>query len=156
MRIAVYLPALAATAAGGFTFQDDLVEALREVAPEQGHTFLIVSARRPENWDAFDPRFFSFERSPAEWRIKLRRFLTALLPGLDVAHRGSGLSTALDRRLRRHRIDCIWFATPYWAETELPYVFTIWDLQHRVQPWFPEVSRRGRWEFREQWFARGV
>ena len=26
----------------------------------------------------------------------------------------------------------------------VPYVMTIWDLQHRLQPYFPEVSVKGK------------
>jgi glycosyltransferase involved in cell wall biosynthesis len=32
-------------------------------------------------------------------------------------------------------------------------VTTIWDLQHRLQPFFPEVSQSGEWEAREQLFT---
>ena len=31
-------------------------------------------------------------------------------------------------------------------ETGIPYVMAIHDLQHRLQPEFPEVSANGEWE----------
>jgi glycosyltransferase involved in cell wall biosynthesis len=37
-------------------------------------------------------------------------------------------------------------------ETGLPYVAAIHDLQHRLQPEFPEVSANGQWEEREYYF----
>lgn len=37
-------------------------------------------------------------------------------------------------------------------ETGLPYVTAIHDLQHRLQPEFPEVSANGEWERREYYF----
>jgi glycosyltransferase involved in cell wall biosynthesis len=156
MRIAVYLPERSASAAGGFTFQDDIVAALRRVATSGEHSYVLVSPAPPAGWAEFDRQVFSFVRGPSDRRIKLRRSLTTFWPSLELLQRGLGLPTALDRRLKGLGVDFVWFATPYCCETELPYIFTIWDLQHRLQPWFPEVSQRGRWEFREHWYLRAV
>ena len=41
-------------------------------------------------------------------------------------------------------------------ETGLPYVMAIHDLQHRLQPEFPEVSVDGQWESREYLFRNGT
>ena len=41
-------------------------------------------------------------------------------------------------------------------ETGLPYVMAIHDLQHRLQPEFPEVSANGEWEQREYCFRNGA
>jgi glycosyltransferase involved in cell wall biosynthesis len=41
-------------------------------------------------------------------------------------------------------------------EIGLPYVMAIHDLQHRLQPEFPEVSANGEWERREYCFRNGA
>jgi len=41
-------------------------------------------------------------------------------------------------------------------ETGLPYMMAIHDLQHRLQPEFPEVSANGEWERREYCFRNGA
>jgi glycosyltransferase involved in cell wall biosynthesis len=41
-------------------------------------------------------------------------------------------------------------------ETGIPYVMAIHDLQHRLQPEFPEVSANGEWDFREYLFRNGA
>jgi glycosyltransferase involved in cell wall biosynthesis len=41
-------------------------------------------------------------------------------------------------------------------ETELPFVMAIHDLQHRLQPEFPEVSANGEWESREYCFRNAA
>jgi len=156
MRIAVYLPELSASAAGGFTFQDDIVSALRRVAGSGEHTYILVSSAPPAGWAQFDPAVFSFVRGPRDWRIKLRRTVGMFWPTLEPMLRGLGMTTALDRTLAGRHVEVVCFPTPYCCETELPYVFTIWDLQHRLQPWFPEVSQRGRWYFREHWYKSAV
>jgi glycosyltransferase involved in cell wall biosynthesis len=35
-------------------------------------------------------------------------------------------------------------------------VFTVFDVEHARQPWFPEVSADGEWERRERYFARHI
>jgi glycosyltransferase involved in cell wall biosynthesis len=41
-------------------------------------------------------------------------------------------------------------------EVSIPYVMTIHDLQHRLQPEFPEVSVDGEWESREHYYRNGT
>ncbi len=41
-------------------------------------------------------------------------------------------------------------------ETGIPYVMAVHDLQHRLQPQFPEVSANGEWESREYLFRNGI
>jgi glycosyltransferase involved in cell wall biosynthesis len=40
-------------------------------------------------------------------------------------------------------------------ESGVPYILAIHDLQHRLQPEFPEVSTNGEWERREYLFRNG-
>ncbi|MEO0250507.1 MAG: glycosyltransferase family 1 protein [candidate division WOR-3 bacterium] len=46
--------------------------------------------------------------------------------------------------------------TPLAFEAGIPYVMAIHDLQHRLQPEFPEVSADGEWEAREYLFRNGA
>lgn len=46
-------------------------------------------------------------------------------------------------------IDLFWFTSPLIAYTSIPYIFTVWDLGHRVLPQFPEVSRP-----MSEWYGR--
>ena len=41
-------------------------------------------------------------------------------------------------------------------EAGIPYVMAIHDLQHRLQPEFPEVSANGEWQWREYLFRNGA
>ncbi|MDX6611841.1 MAG: hypothetical protein QOD75_1027 [Blastocatellia bacterium] len=41
-------------------------------------------------------------------------------------------------------------------ESGIPYVMAIHDVQHRLQPEFPEVSANGEWEWREYLFRNGT
>lgn len=45
--------------------------------------------------------------------------------------------------------------SPLSFETDIPYIIAIHDLQHRLQPEFPEVSANGEWEKREYVYRNG-
>jgi glycosyltransferase involved in cell wall biosynthesis len=47
-------------------------------------------------------------------------------------------------------------ATPLAFEADVPCVMAIHDLQHRLQPEFPEVSADGEWELREHLFRNAA
>src|SRR5262245_48430761 len=60
----------------------------------------------------------------------------------------------LKRRLQGCGVDWMLYAWPntFSFEAEMPYVMAIHDLQHRLQPEFPEVAANGLWESREYMF----
>ena len=64
----------------------------------------------------------------------------------------------LNRWLHYNKIDLMFYATPTTDsfEARVPYVSFIMDLQHRLQPHFPEVSVGGQWEGREYMFRNTI
>jgi glycosyltransferase involved in cell wall biosynthesis len=65
---------------------------------------------------------------------------------------------ALSAWLDRLNLDLMLYAHPAATafETNVPYVFVVHDLQHRVNPQFPEFSANGEWDRREYLFRNGV
>ena len=60
-----------------------------------------------------------------------------------------------DGLLRDCRIDLLWILGPYNREVSVPYIFTVWDLAHRVLPFFPEFRSAGwTWEARENTYQK--
>ena len=56
----------------------------------------------------------------------------------------------LDALIASERIDLVWFMTPLSEPISIPYIATVWDLEHRKQPCFPEVSTTGwTWSARD-------
>lgn len=68
----------------------------------------------------------------------------------------------INHRLRcwfeRASVDLMLYPVPMSIafESGLPYVFTVHDLQHRLQPHFPEVGEAQEWNDRERLFRNGV
>jgi glycosyltransferase involved in cell wall biosynthesis len=60
--------------------------------------------------------------------------------------------------LREHAIDFALFPAPcsLGFESGIPFVMAVHDLQHRIQPEFPEVSANGEWQRREYLFRNAA
>jgi glycosyltransferase involved in cell wall biosynthesis len=57
---------------------------------------------------------------------------------------------ALEAIARSERIDLMWLLEPWSEPLSVPYIATVWDLEHRKQPYFPEVSTTGwTWSARQ-------
>jgi glycosyltransferase involved in cell wall biosynthesis len=65
---------------------------------------------------------------------------------------------AVHRFLKRCGVDWTLYTTPSAQSFEAgsPYVMPVFDLQHRLQPEFPEVSAYGEWEQREYLYRNGT
>ena len=55
----------------------------------------------------------------------------------------------IDAYLHDQKIEFFLNLVPETTPTEVPYMVFIWDLMHRVLPFFPECSQRGAWVRRE-------
>ena len=61
----------------------------------------------------------------------------------------------LETRIRRGNLDILWFTYPGGEPVSIPYIATVWDLEHRKQPYFPEVSTTGwLWQDRDAHYNR--
>jgi len=152
MNIGVFVAKILPSTGGGYTFQDELVRSLTKLAGTSRHKFtlLINGEIHPDIYKTLDLnqiRYLYYQRPDLVDRLATR-VSTLNLPLLSriVPKRLS----KLDRMARELGIDLIWFVTPASVEIDLPYITVVWDLQHRLQPWFPEVSAKGIWHARER------
>lgn len=151
MRVAVHLPELDPRLGGGFTFQEGLAAALDRARAETDHQFVIYARG---------------DAGPGSVRLRLshRALAARRLVRLtrEVQERALGIRplsgrTWFERSLDDEGIDLVWFGTPRAEDCRgRPFVFTIWDLAHLEQPWFPEVSANGEWELRQVFYSRYV
>jgi len=81
---------------------------------------------------------------------RIARGLRTRLCGTQPVRGEPSLDSLLSLAVQDHAVEMLWFISPTQARVTVPFIFTVWDLQHRVQPFFPEVSVAGwRWEERE-------
>ena len=152
MRVAVVFRGIAAESGGNYMFADTLLRTLRAIEPETSHSFVYYSTG-----PAPDPDTIAIPMGRAA--MIRRGIVRAIRDTQDRvgAPRRRGLTTTwFERSLEEQRVDFVWFATYYAEDCQLPYIFTVLDIEYLLQPWFPEVSRAGEWERRHYYFSRYI
>lgn len=128
MRVGVYIGEYRPETGGGFTFQDNLIEGLASYPGNHEVVFLYWGKSRGN-----DDRYISLN--------------DYILPHVDLS--------PLTLALLKHRIDLCWFMSTNAELIHVPFVYTVWDLEHRKQPFLPEVSQTGwDWQTREDHYQK--
>lgn len=129
MRIGLAIDNHPAEAGGGFSFQESLI-----------NTILTI----PTHHELYG---FSFEdrKSPPGGAVRWVQLFRS--PGKEAGR-------PLNDAILKHQIEMVWYMTVFSYETvDVPYIIPVWDLEHRGQPYFPEVSLSGwLWGQREQYY----
>jgi glycosyltransferase involved in cell wall biosynthesis len=137
---------------GKYAFGGSLLQALQEAEAGSRHEFVYYVAAT-----ATEPPS-GVLRIPYTRRERYRRaavYRLRDLLGLPRLHRGR-FRTWLERSVAEQRVDVVWFASNYAEECDLPFVLTIFDIEHARQPWFPEVSAAGEWQRRHSYYSRYI
>ena len=152
MKVAVHVRDLAPEAGGGHTYERDILDALAVARAGSRHEVLAVgyAPDPPAGWEA--DSYISLHSNLGRrvvGRIR-RRMATAARPG------SPDPQSRADAALASNEIDLVWCLAAGSPTRTLPYVTTIWDLQHRIQPGFPEVGAGDEWAIREAFFSREI
>ena len=162
LRIGIPIPIEDPTAGGGFEFQqmifNEIVRRINSGQEIDGQKVTFVPiATSPESaarWsfdrhkvlDVFPSRSLRIRCSLHRRLSRLRHLGRPWLSWQTLVGRNVMNQLARD-------VDVIWSLQPGLVTDQLPFILTIWDLQHRLQPFFPEVSRSGEWEGRQKGYA---
>ena len=130
------------------------------------HVFIIFShhltKEQAEEATAEQLQFVSLRRSLLErGRARLTRITARAVAKLPIIRNRFQVPQVtyihwLKQAVQDLGIEIMWFVAPGYIEVDIPYIFTVWDLQHRLQPWFPEVSANGVWRRRENMYATAI
>lgn len=163
MKVGVFLGNWSPISGGAFTFQKTLFDALNRSNLDHELIF-FHNGYESEKYQSSLPIYGLKQLGPS---IRLKRKAnilsymvsnciskfsnkifrlhpSTLRPNLD-----AGISL-LNQAAKKFALDFIWFISFEYQKVSIPFIYTIWDLEHRKQPWFPEVSTTGwEWENRE-------
>lgn len=148
MRVGVYIDSYRPQDGGAFTMQGDLFRAICEICRQSQHEFVVISApgkNLESQVRAAGMQWLPY-RGPG-FGERLTAILTRTFPSL---RRRFKPRSAFERNARSAGVEFVWFLGQRTMEIDLPYLTTVWDSQHRKQPWFPEVSEYGEWVTRER------
>jgi glycosyltransferase involved in cell wall biosynthesis len=154
VQIGIYFNDVHPEAGGVNTCVAGLLDAFIDIAATSSHDFILLCA--PMNADPIRgkvraPNVTIVPVTPISRPARFFRRLKYFSPLLRWIWRSPG---RIERVARRHNVQLLWFVDNYLCECpDLPYIATVWDLQHRYQPFFPEVSAEGVWDLREQFWS---
>jgi glycosyltransferase involved in cell wall biosynthesis len=161
MHVGIYVKSSGPTVGGGFTYAEEFLKAISEIAPTSGHSFTALLTANLHLNISYDNenKSLSVVRIPTSLAFRGLTKVTGML--LDAA-RIFGIEPRfqfLDRRYRflvHHKIDFLFCVGghPLGYSLDIPYAIVVWDLQHRLQPWFPEVSAGKTWEVLDRYYSR--
>ena len=152
MKIGLYTTGVPATVGGGFVLRDDVARAAINLRGR--HQFELVSippedSPPPPPAPPPQPRK-SWLRTRWDWLVMTPEPPPPPAPPLPPSR------TATQRfrdEVVARKFDLLWFNNFDPIHVGVPYVINIFDLQHREQPFFPEVSNDGQFERRESVYA---
>lgn len=157
MRVGVYVAGYTPDAGGGYTFESDVLRGLLDLHRESSHTFSILC---PAGSSATVRREFQsvdLTVSPVPETTGISRLTAAVRREVSFARAHWRRPSRLDRAAAAAGSNFLWFVSAGVHCTDLPFLTVVWDLQHRVTPWFPEISAKGLWDNRElshRWFLQ--
>ncbi|MDF2577461.1 MAG: glycosyltransferase [Chlamydiales bacterium] len=143
MKIGIFLDEIQASDGGGFTFKKNLLEELSLF--NTSHEIYIFYRDYPN---------LKLQKNS---QIKLTPILNKPKQRWFPFFK-SKIKQQSDEALRQivlhHGIELMWFITPMYIELGIPFIITLWDLGHRIHPYFPELNSIGwKWEQREAHYS---
>jgi glycosyltransferase involved in cell wall biosynthesis len=161
MKVGIFLKNQLSELGGAYTFESEIFRALIEFGVQSNHIFILYC-----DDDSLASKLGSIQHikiiSPAQQFkesliSKLSRYTRAFIKKIQDPQSQLRIESRFDKFARKSvlqdGIDITWSFDQSCPELEVPYITTLWDLQHRLQPYFPEVSSGKQWQEREKNFS---
>ncbi|MCA2846808.1 MAG: glycosyltransferase, partial [Microcystis sp. M074S1] len=164
MKIAVLISCLSEEIGGGYTFESQLLEEIIKVSAYLSHE-LILFIPNPQKSDYLinlPIQVVSTHRSVIEriysyLAFRFKFIVHKLFNTTYTFEYKNGLKRHINNLIRHYKIDIILSLSPIaFTQIDCPYITPIWDLAHRIYPYFPEVSSNGQWEERENYYTHVI
>lgn len=155
MRIGVYLGQyIPPEEGGGAVFQNEVLEEL--INQNKSHELYIYyfGKIKPK---ANSSKVTLIQLSSKSLRRFIKRIFNLIKDQISFSlHDVKETYSFLNDLFIRDEIQFAYFPTPScFAETEVPFIFTMWDLGDKVHPYFPETSIKNRnFELRNTYYSR--
>ena len=152
MRIGIYYHAdMEKNTGGGVVFQETLIEEISRFGTR--HEVFLIGPTIPSEPPA-GMRFIHLNEPRPSRLAKALTGLKRVITNSVLSDEYFSEPGLLDRAAHEYQIDLLWFIA---LETEkvvtIPYIATVWDLAHKIYPYFPEVSFTAwPWGARERHF----
>lgn len=144
MKIAVFFELNDSQIGGAFSFNKMIYENLSRSKSTFHHELLFVFSKQNVLNALPDIPF------PGKIKYRLDYILEMLKQVLSWNVLKSGInlescrSAYLDKLLEKNKVDSVWAVQPLGVSVNRPFFTTSWDIAHKITPYFPEVSKKGK------------
>lgn len=148
MRIGVYVSGIKQESGGAYTFEQGILKSLLKLKNKKDlYVFSNFDNKIPQDTQI---KFIKLEK-PID-QSQLTKFAQKLLNKIIQTpnQKEKYYLSPLDKAVKLNKIGILWCATEYFQPVDIPYIYTVWDLNHRIYPFFPEVSVNKMWTLREE------
>lgn len=157
MRVGIYFGHFRPETGGVSSYLTDLLLAFSEMAATSEHSYVIFCAPNavPElKLNFIAPNVTVVPVNPPSQLVRWLAVLKYYSPLFRRFWRRPGV---IERAAKIQGVKLIWFVNGNSYEySDTPYVVTLYDLQHRFQPFFPEISSAGKWDERELYHSNSL
>lgn len=138
---------------GGFTFVEGIVREIGAISASltEDISFSIFCTKQAYSHVAESCPNVEVNIVPVEF--VLRKYFIRLCRIFPKLKNLIPVRSNLEIVLGRQGIMLAWFVGGHGEVVDIPYIATVWDIQHRTHPWFPEVSANGEWNRREAFYS---
>jgi glycosyltransferase involved in cell wall biosynthesis len=163
MKVAIFTGNQIPQIGGGNTYESQILSTLLKLVSETKHSFVIYTYTKkiPQEILSSSIEVISLEiphKNPGESKIS-RKINTIFnkLRGYKSQSKGEEREKKVLDSLQKNGVGITISLDPFYNLTmEIPYITVVWDLQHQLQPYFPEVSAAGEWEKRERYYSTNL
>lgn len=164
MRVGIHTGAPAPDGGGAYTYVTELLGALSRARHTCAHELILCVDSNSEHIAKANPEFRCLDLSRENMELsakqdralesqslvqRVRRFVHRSRSGAEPP-----IEISWEDIYARERIHFLVHLAPCTGPSPaIPFATTVWDLHHRVSPWFPEVSRGREWDQREAGYA---
>lgn len=161
MNIGVFVGSYSPDIGGAYTFEQEICRAIETLGPASGHKFVLFTHSRNISSAASTGGAIEYvsitddgRRSRfSKWCHRAVCFANTVVSPWAAIDSLDRMADPVSAHIREKSIDLTWSLFPACLSTKVPFITTAWDLQHRIQPYFPEVSLIDEWDGREKGYS---
>jgi glycosyltransferase involved in cell wall biosynthesis len=163
MKIALFISiSEVPTVGGGYTFESQLIDTLLKLRSNSKHTFVLYSLNSTKLFytiHSSNELTSDYHSSRRGIKSNLLVLIKSIFVNLQLPILIAGAKRWREKRLvnslKINEVDMTLSLVQFNCPTlDYPYIITVWDLLHRLQPYFPEVNASGEWDIRENYYQK--
>jgi glycosyltransferase involved in cell wall biosynthesis len=155
MKVGIFLSGILKDSGGGYTYEKEIFQSFLRLAHTTGHSYVIFSTVNisdlPDKISGKNIQYVRIPKNNLFIKILEQLYFSINFHFFNILY---FKFLPLQNEIRKNHIDFIIFLNPKHGIVDIPSITPVWDLQHRRQPWFPEVSEKGEWEIREKYYQK--